>query len=168
MRLRSNQAERKGKPGVQTIVLVSALVTAMALAGWGVVSIATASQITPSDFVPLPTTALSVKGMSTTFVNVTAVFHERLAVGVQGYLRTSSDTPVAGATVYMTYYDNAYRTLAAITDQNGYFEALFPINWTGWLPLTLTYFGDDQHQGLKKSFSVYSQNPELPPMFLEA
>jgi hypothetical protein len=140
----------------------------MVLSGWGVFSIATAGQIAPSAFVPLPNTALSAKGISTTFVNVTAVFDRGMAVGVKGYLRTSSGTPVAGATVYMTYYGNAYRTLAATTDQNGYFEALFPINWTGWLPLTLTYFGDDQHQGLKETFNVYGQNPELPPMFLEA
>lgn len=168
MRLRSNEVERKGKPGVQTIVLALAFVAAMVLAGWAVVSIATAGQIAPSNFVLLPTTALSAKGTSTTFVNVTAVFHEGMAVGVKGYLRTSSGTPVVGATVYMTYYDNAYRTLAATTDQNAYFEARFPINWTGWLPLTLTYFGDDQHQGLKESFSVYGQNPGYSPMFLEA
>jgi len=164
MRLRSNEAERKGKPRIQTIVLVSAFVIVMAL-GWAVASVAAAGQIAPSDYVSLPTAALSTKGISTTFVNVTAVFHEGMAVGVKGYLVTSSGTPVEGATVYMTYYDNAYRTLTATTDRNGYFEALFPINWTGWLPLTLTYFGDDQHQGLKESFSVYGQNPELPPTF---
>jgi hypothetical protein len=166
--LGSNEAERKGKPGIQTTVLVLAFVIVMALSGWAVVSVAAASQIAPSDHVSLPTAALSMKGITTRFVNVTAVFHEGMAVGVKGYLVTSSSAPVKGATVYMTYYDNAYRTLAATTDENGYFEAQFPINWTGWLPLTLTYFGDDQHQGLKESFSVYGQNPELPPMFLEA
>ena len=168
MRLRSNEAERKGKPRVQTIVLVLAFVTVMVLAGWGVVSIATAGQIAPSNFVSLPTTALSVKGISITFVNVTAVFHEGMAVGVKGYLITSSGTPVEGAVAYMTYYDNAYRTLAATTDQNGYFEAQFPINWTGWLPLTLTYFGDDHHQGLKETFNVYGQSPGYSPVSLEA
>jgi hypothetical protein len=168
MQLRSKEAERKRKPPVQTIMLVLAFVTAMALAGWAIASIATAGQVAPSAFVPLPTTALSAKGVSTTFANVTAVFDEGMAVGVKGYLRTSSGTPVAGASVYMTYYDNAYRTLVATTDQNGYFEARFPINWTGWLPLTLTYFGDDQHEGLKESFSVYGQNPGYLPMFLEA
>jgi hypothetical protein len=32
------------------------------------------------------------------------------------------------------------------------------MNWTGWLLLTLTYFGDEQHQGLEQQFSVSGEN----------
>jgi hypothetical protein len=89
------------------------------------------------------------------FVSVSPVPSSSVAVGVKGYLMTSSGQPVSGAQVYLTYYlQGSYRTQVATTDQNGYFQAVFPMNWTGWLPITLTYFGDNQHQGLTQNFSV--------------
>jgi hypothetical protein len=135
------------------------VVVSVALAGWVLVTVSTTSQIPSSDFVSLPTTPLSNKGDRVIFVNVSAIGQGGVAVGLKGYLQTISGKPLAGATVYMTYYlQGSYRTQVATTGQNGYFEAHFPMNWTGWLPLTLTYFGDDQHQGLKQVFSVSGQN----------
>jgi hypothetical protein len=123
------------------------------------VTVSTNSQIPSSDFVTLPTTSISKNGDSVVFTSVSAIGQKGVAVGVQGYVKTLSGSPVAGAKVYMTYYlQGAYRTQVATTDQNGYFEARFPMNWTGWLPATLTYFGDDQHRGLVKVFSVSGEN----------
>ncbi|HUK50304.1 MAG TPA: hypothetical protein VLV18_04655, partial [Terriglobales bacterium] len=61
--------------------------------------------------------------------------------------------------VYVHYYlESAYRTQVGTTDSNGYFEIHFPMNWTGWLPLTMTYFGDNQHEGLQQIFSLPGEN----------
>ena len=92
------------------------------------------------------------------FVEVTTVAQKGVDVGVRGYLGTVSGAPVAGAIVHFTYFLDKYRTQAATTDQNGYFQVYFPMNWTGWLSLTLTYFGDEKHQGLEQQFSVSGEN----------
>jgi hypothetical protein len=89
---------------------------------------------------------------------VATVAQKGVAVGVRCYLRAVSGVPVAGATVCFTYFLVKYRTQAATTDQNGYFQVHLPMNWTGWLLLTLTYFGDEQHQGLEQQFSVSGEN----------
>ena len=82
-----------------------------------------------------------------------------VAMGVKGYLVTPSGQPVAGASVYVQYYlQGAYRTQVGTTDQNGYFEIHFPMNWTGWLPLTMIYFGDAQHQGVRQTVSLAGEN----------
>lgn len=154
----SDEAERSRSPGLQATMLVLVVVS-IVLAAWLLVTVSTTSQVPSSDFVSLPTTPLSTKGEKMKFVSVSAIARAGMAVGVRGYLQAASGKPVVGATVYMTYYlQGAYRTQAATTDQNGYFEARFPMNWTGWLPLTLTYFGDDQHQGLKQVFSVSGEH----------
>ena len=101
------------------------------------------------------------------FVNVGPITHSKhaVAVGVEGYLQTASGSPIAGAQVYLTYYfEGAYRTQVATTDQNGYFQATFPMNWTGWLPLTVTYFGDSQHKGLTRVESVAGESLEISPL----
>lgn len=154
-----DEAERSRIPRNQSLVLILIVVISVALGGWALVTVSTTSQVPSSDFVSLPTTPLSDKGDVVRFVNVSAIGERGVAVGLKGYLQTSSGKPVAGATVYMTYYlQGAYRNQAVTTGQNGYFEARFPMNWTGWLPLTLVYFGDDQHQGLKQVFSVSGEN----------
>jgi hypothetical protein len=102
---------------------------------------------------------VSKNGEIVKFVSIGAVAQKGVAVGVKGYLETVSGKPVSGAMVYVQYYfQGAYRTQAATTDQNGSFEINFPMNWTGWLPVTLTYFGDGQHQGLTAVFSVSGEN----------
>jgi len=93
------------------------------------------------------------------FVSTGAIIQKGEAVGVKGYLETVSGQPVVGAKVYAQYYfEYNYRTQAVATDQNGYFEIHFPMNWTGELPLTLTYFGDDQHEGLKVVYSLSGES----------
>jgi len=80
-------------------------------------------------------------------------------MGVSGYVDAISGQPVVGAEVYVQYYLNGgYQTQVSTTDQNGYFEIHFPMNWTGSLPVTFTYFGDDQHQGLILSSSLPGEN----------
>ncbi len=154
-----HEAEQGKRPRIQTMVIILVVIISIVLAGWVLVTISTASQVPSSDFVSLPTTPLSNKGERVMFVRVSAIAQAEVAVGVKGYLQAISGVPIAGATVYMTYYlRGAYRTQAATTDQNGYFEARFPMNWTGWLPVTLTYFGDEQHQGLTQVFSVSGEN----------
>jgi len=72
---------------------------------------------------------------------------------------TATGAPVSNATVYVTYYfQSAYRTQSATTDQTGYFAIRFPMNWTGLLPLTLTYFGDSQYKGIQQVASVGGEN----------
>jgi hypothetical protein len=91
----------------------------------------------------------------TVLTSVTPIVQNGVTVGVEGYLETSSGQPVSGAQVYAQYYlQNAYRTQVGTTDANGYFQINFPMNWTGWLPLTLTYFGDNQHMGLQQVTSL--------------
>jgi len=123
------------------------------------VTVSHAFQIQPSDFVTLPSTHLSRSGTVTVFASVTPIVQNGLAVGVEGYLQTASGQPVAGAQVYAQYYlENAYRTQVGTTDSNGYFQINFPMNWTGWLPLTMTYFGDSQHEGLQQAVSLPGEN----------
>lgn len=154
-----DEAERRKRPNTETIALLLILALSIVATAWVFVTVSTTSQIPPSDFVTLPTTPLSTKGQKVMFVSVSAIGQKSVAVGVKGYLMTTSGAPIAGAKVYMTYYlQGDYRTQVATTDQNGYFEARFPMNWTGWLPLTMTYFGDDQHQGFTKLFSVSGEN----------
>ncbi len=155
----NDEAERRRRPSIKGIITILIIVGAVILAAWTLATISTASQIPPSAFVKLPTTPLSKNGQSVMFGSVSAVAQKGVAVGVKGYLETASGLPVVEAKVYAQYYlQGEYRTQAATTDQNGYFEIHFPMNWTGWLPLTLTYFGDDQHQGLMVLSSVSGQN----------
>jgi len=157
----SNEAEqtkRRSFPvrGLVTLVIVVLLVAVSVLA---LATIGTTSQISPSDFVTLPTSSLSNKGESVAFLSVGPITAKGVAVGANGYLKTISGQPVAGAKIYAQYYlDGNYRTQTVVTDDNGYFEFHFPMNWTGWLPVTLTYFGDDQHQGITAVVSVSGEN----------
>lgn len=155
----SNDAERRKRPSLKGILLILIVAVAVILAAWSLVTVSKASEVPPSAFVPLPTTPLSKTGESVNFVSVSAVTQNGVAVGVKGYLQTPSGQPVAGATVYAQYYYRSdYRTQGTTTDQNGYFEIRFPMNWTGWIPVTLTYFGDAQHQGLMAVFSLSGEN----------
>ena len=148
------------KPRVQSIVLLLIVAISIVLAGWALVVVSTNFQIPSGDFVALPNTPLSTLGSKVVFVSVAGVSQNGLADGVKGYLMTSTGAPVAGVKVYMTYYlEGAYRTQVVTTGQNGYFEAHFPMNWTGWLPVTLTYFGDGQHQGIAQVASVSGEAP---------
>lgn len=145
----------RARPRLQSVILLLIVAIFIVLAGWAMVTVGSRSQIPSSDFVKLPATQLSSKGEKVVFVSVTNIAQNGLAVGVEGYLNTASGAPVTGVKVYMTYYlQDSYRTQVATTDQNGHFEARFPMNWTGGLRLTLTYFGDDQHQGLAQTFSI--------------
>jgi len=118
-----------------------------------------AFEMRPSDFVSLPATSISKSGEVVVLDSVATNTQGNLAVGVQGYLETKSGQPVSGANVYAEYYfEGAYRAQVATTDQNGYFEIHFPMNWTGWLQLTIIYFGDGQHQGLQQAFSLQGEN----------
>jgi hypothetical protein len=151
-----NEAEPgRSRPRLQDVIPLVLVVILIVLAGWALVTVGGRSQIPSSDFVKLPTTQLSSKGEKVVFVSVSNIAQNGIAVGVDGYLKTASGAPVTGAKVYMTYFlQGSYRTQVATTDQNGHFEARFPMNWTGGLLLTLTYFGDDQHQGLAQAFSI--------------
>jgi hypothetical protein len=158
-----DEVEKKGrKPRILSTVILLVVVISVALAGWALIVVSNSGQVPSSDFVTLPNTHLSTQGSKVTLISVSGVVQKGLTVGVQGYLKTTSGTPVTGAKVYMTYYlRGAYRTQVTTTDQNGHFVAYFPMNWTGWLPLTLSYFGDDQHQGLTHIFSVSGEGPYL-------
>ena len=144
---------------VQSVVLMAVVVLAVVVSGWTLVTVSTTFQAPTSDFVTLPDTQLSKSGVGVAFSGISTIISHGLAGGVSGYLTTSSGSPIAGASVYMTYYfQGSYRTQVATTDANGYFKADFPMNWTGSLPLTLTYYGDDQHKGLSQVFSAPGQN----------
>ena len=155
-----DDAESRKRFKTQTIVILLIVVVSIVVAGWALVTVSTTSDVPVSNFVPLPSAQPSTKGDQTKFVSISAIGQRGgVTVGIKGYLQTLSGAPVSGAKVYMTYYlRGAYRTQVATTDQNGYFQARFPMNWTGWLPITLTYFGDDQHQGLVQVFSVSGEN----------
>lgn len=157
-----NEAERRiGKPRVQSVVLFLIIAVVVVLAGLTLVAVGTGSQVPSQDFVTLPNTHLSTQGNKVVFVSVSTVFQKSLAVGVKGNLVTASGSTVTGAKVYITYYyRGSYRTQVATTDQNGFFQVSFPMNWTGWLPLTLTYFGDDQHQGLTQVVSLAGEGSD--------
>jgi hypothetical protein len=161
----SDEAERSRKLRPQTVILLVLVALVVVVSAWSLATVSTTSQVPSADFVTMPTTPLSKSGARTVFSPVSAIMSKGVAVGVQGSLEDASGSPIAAATVYMVYYlQGAYRTQAAITDQNGHFEAHFPMNWTGWLPLTLTYFGDNQHQGLTKVFSVAGE-PQVAQRF---
>jgi len=162
MESKDKTKERHRKPRVQSIILLLIVAISVVLAGWALVVVSTNFQMfnTAGDFVPLPNTPLSTQGTKVVFVSVVGVSQKGLSDGVKGYLTTSTGAPVAGVKVYMTYYlEGAFRTQVVSTDQNGYFEAHFPMNWTGWLPVTLTYLGDGQHQGIAQIASVSGEAP---------
>jgi len=156
---KNDEAERQRRISHRSVIMILVVVISIIIAGWVLVTVSTTSQIPSTDFVTIPNQSLSNKGERAMVVGVTAISQKGVAVGVRGYLRTVSGAPVAGAAVYLTYFlDFSYRTQVTTTDQNGYFQVYFPMNWTGWLPLTVTYFGDDQHQGLKRDFSVSGEH----------
>jgi hypothetical protein len=129
------------------------------LSAFALVTVSSAFKISPSNFVSLPAAPVSKTGQVVTLDSVSTIVENNLAVGVQGYLKTASGQPVAGANVYVQYYlQGAYRTQVGITDSNGHFQIRFPMNWTGWLPLTITYFGDTQHQGVQQLVSLPGEN----------
>lgn len=152
----SNEGElRRRRPGVKGIVALLVLVILILLSAWALVTISNISQIPPSTFVNLPTTPLSNGGQHVMLVSISTISQKGVAVGVKGYLDTTSGQPVVGAKIYVQYYLNgAYQTQVSTTGQDGYFEIHFPMNWTGSLPVTFTYFGDDQYQGLRLNSSL--------------
>lgn len=155
----SNEAERRRRPRVMNVIAVIIILIVAILAAWTLITVINTSQIRPSDFATLPSTPMSKTGQGVTFVSVSAVTQNGVAVGVKGFLKTATGQPVAGAQVYAQYYlQGEYRTQVGTTDQNGYFEIRFPMNWTGWLTLTLTYLGDQQHQGLRVVFSLFGED----------
>jgi hypothetical protein len=154
-----NETGKTGRLNVQTVSLLLILIVVVVVSGWALVTVSHTFEIPPSDFVTLPTDPLSRTGTVTVFSSVTPIVENGITVGVKGYLQTNSGQPVSGAQVYAHYYlQNAYRTQVGTTDSNGYFEIHFPMNWTGWLPLTMTYFGDSQHEGLQEIFSLPGEN----------
>ncbi|MGA2785105.1 MAG: hypothetical protein ABSF09_10455 [Candidatus Bathyarchaeia archaeon] len=143
----------------QSIILLVIVALAVGASGLALAVVSTTFQAPPADFVTLPSTPRSTSGVAAGFSQVSSIVSQGVAVGVKGYLLTSSGSPVAGASVFMTYYfQGSYRTQVAVTDANGYFEARFHMNWTGWLPLTLVYLGDAQHKGLTQIVSVSGEN----------
>jgi hypothetical protein len=138
------------------VILALAVVAVLAvLSAFTLVTVSKTFQIRPSNFVTLPTTPVSKSGTAVYLGSVTPIVENNLAVGVQGYLHTLSGQPVAGASVYVQYYlEGSYRTQMGVTDSNGFFQIRFPMNWTGWLPLTVFYFGDNQHQGFQQAVSL--------------
>jgi len=162
----SQNQSNSSRARTKSIALILLAVICIAIAGATLVTVSSTFQWKSSDFTTLPTNSLSTTGTAVMFANVQPITHSKhaVAVGVQGYLQTGSGSPVAGAQVYLTYYfEGAYRTQVATTDQNGYFQATFPMNWTGWLPLTVTYFGDNQHRGLTRLLSVAGENLGISP-----
>jgi len=156
-------AAGKRKPlSIKTVLIVVIVVLSVIATGYAMVTVSgtfEAFEMRPSVFITLPATPVSKTGEVVVFDSVATATQGNLAVGVQGYLETASGQPVSGANVYAQYYfEGAYRTQVATTDQNGYFEIQFPMNWTGWLQLTMIYFGDGQHQGLRQIFSLQGEN----------
>jgi hypothetical protein len=107
----------------------------------------------------MPTAPISKSGAVVSLSSVSPIIENNLAVGVQGYLMTVSGQPVAGASVYVQYFlEGSLRTQVGVTDFTGFFQIRFPMNWTGWLPLTMVYFGDTQHQGVQQLVSLPGEN----------
>jgi len=159
MESKDETRQSRRKPRVQSIIILLIVAISIVLAGWALVVVGTNFQISPGNFVALPHTPLSTQGSKVAFVSVAGVSQNGLAVGVKGYLMTTTGAPVAGAKVYVTYYlEGTYRTQVVTTGQDGYFEAHFPMNWTGWLPVTLTYFGDVQHQGTAQISNISGES----------
>jgi hypothetical protein len=150
----------KRKPVSMKTVLIGVIVILSVIAsGYAMVTVSRTFEIRPSDFVALPATSVSKTGEVVVLASVASITQGNLSVGVQGYLETASGQPVSGANVYAQYYfEGAYRAQVTTTDQNGYFQIHFPMNWTGWLQLTIIYFGDGQHQGLQQVFSLQGEN----------
>ena len=151
------QSNAKRSVNVQSLALV-AVVLVIILTGWALVTVSSTLP-PPSDFIVVPNTPLMKSGVAVSFADISPLVTNGVANGISAYLLTTSGAPVSGATVYMTYYfQGAYRTEQATTDQTGYFAEHFPMNWTGSLPLTLTYFGDSQYKGIKQLVSVVGEN----------
>lgn len=162
----SENESNQGRARPRFIAFILLIIIGVAIAGVVLVTVSSTFQWTSSDFTTLPTGGITRQGIAVTFTNVSPLYSssKEVAVGVQGYLQTASGSPVAGAQVYMTYFfEGAYRTQMATTDQNGYFQATFPMNWTGWLPLTVTYFGDSQHRGLTRVLSITGETLAASP-----
>ena len=150
-----DEAGKRRSLNLRAVSMLVVVLVTIVVSGWALVAVSRAFQIPPSDFVTLPTTPMSRAGIVTVLTSVAPIVQNGITVGVKGYLQTASGQPVAGAQVYAQYYlQNAYRIQAGTTDANGYFEIHFPMNWTGWLPLTITYFGDSQHEGLQQLVSL--------------
>jgi uncharacterized membrane-anchored protein len=158
------QSNAKRSVRVHSLALI-AVVIVIIITGWALVTVSSTLP-PPSDFVALPSTPLAKSGLAVTFANISPVMVNGVANGISGYLLTASGTPVSGATVYITYYfQGAYRTERAATDQTGYFAEHFPMNWTGSLPLTLIYFGDTQHKGIQQVISLAGENLAMSMIF---
>ena len=152
-------AAGKGRLNKRTILVGLVVVVFIVLTAFAMVTVSRTFELRPSDFVTMPTTPISKSGTIVVLNSVVTIVDDNLAVGVQGYLTTSSGQSVAGASVYVQYYlEGSYRTQVGITDSNGFFQIHFPMNWTGWLPLTVVYFGDTQHQGVQQVFSLPGEN----------
>jgi hypothetical protein len=155
----NDEVKQRRRFSLKTVLIAIIVIVAVVFSALALLTVSTTSQLPSSDFVTMPTTPLSGNGTSVVFVSVGAVSEKSVAVGVKGYLETGSGQPIVGAKVYARYYLNGdYRTQVATTDQNGYFQIIFPMNWTGWLPVTLSYFGDSQHQGQTAVYSVSGEN----------
>jgi hypothetical protein len=156
----ANQVEAsKGRVNKQTILIGVIVAVLVILSAFTLATVSRTFEIRPSDFVTLPSTPVSTTGEVVVFGPASTIVENNLAVGVQGYLKSASGQPVAGASVYVQYYfEGAYRTQVGITDSNGFFQIHFPMNWTGWLPLTIFYFGDSQHQGVQEIVSLPGEN----------
>jgi len=153
------------RPSFRSIAALLILVILVLVSAWSLVAVSKINQLwllgrSPSStFVTLPATPLSSHGQPVMLASISTIIQKGLAVGVSGYLDTESGQPVVGASIYVQYYLNgAYKTQVSTTDQTGYFEIHFPINWDGSLPVTFTYFGDDQHQGLTLNSSLPGEN----------
>ncbi len=149
------EAGKRRTVSMKTILIMLIVVLSVIASGYAMVTVSRTFEIRPSDFVTIPAENVSKTGQVVVLDSVATVMQGSVAMGVNGYLETSSGQPVAGANVYVQYYlEGSYRTQVGTTDQNGYFEIHFPMNWTGWLPVTMIYLGDAQHQGLRQIVSL--------------
>jgi hypothetical protein len=154
-----NEAGQKRRVSIKTALIAIIILLSVIASGYALVTISRTFEIRPSNFVTLPTSPVSKTGEVVVLDSVAPITQGSVAMGVKGYLETASGQPVSGANVYVQYYlEGSYRTQVETTDQNGYFEIHFPMNWTGWLPLTMIYFGDAQHQGVRQIVSLTGEN----------
>ncbi len=149
----------KGRLSRKTILYGIIVLVIIALTALAMVTVSrtfdTYANTRHSYFVTMPSTPISKSGTVVALGSVSPIIDNNLAVGVQGYLTAASGQAVVGASVYVQYYlEGDYRTQVATTDSNGFFQIQFPMNWTGWLPLTVVYFGDTQHQGFQQVLSL--------------
>jgi len=150
----------KRNVSVKSLALLAAVLVII-ITAWALVTVSSTLP-PPSDFATLPSTPITKSGASVAFTKISPLTANGVADGLSGYLLTLSAAPVAGATVYVTYYfQGSYRTQSATTDQTGYFELHFPMNWTGSLPLTLIYFGDNQYKGIQQIVSLSGETLSL-------